>query len=179
LSISAFVGLDLFLDVGQGLVPLVLFDRGDDVGREVDDLLEILRRHVEQVAQPRRDTLQVPDVGDRGSQFDVTHALTPDLGPRDLDPAAFADDPLEAHPLVLAAVALPVLGRTEDLLAEQAILLGLQRPIVDGLGLLHLTVGPHADLVRLGQRDPKCVEVVDVKHVVLLLLVCFPTAYRR
>src|SRR5690606_20739649 len=82
--------------------------------------------------------------------------------------AALADDALEAHPLVLAAVALPVLGGTEDLLAEEPVLLRLERAVVDGLRLLHLAVGPHADGVRGGQADPELVEVVDVEHVLVL-----------
>ena len=40
----------------------------DQVGREVDDLLEVLGRQVEQVAQARRDALEVPDVRDRGGR---------------------------------------------------------------------------------------------------------------
>src|SRR5690606_8805677 len=96
--------------------------------------------------------------------LDVAHALTTDLGPGDLDATALADDPLEAHALVLAAVALPVPGGTEDLLAEQPILLGLERAVVDGLRLLDLAVGPHADLVRLRQGDLQSVEVVHVQH---------------
>jgi hypothetical protein len=69
------------------------------------------------------------------SEVDVAHALTAHLGPRDLDAAALADDALVADALVLAAVALPVLGRTEDALAEEPVLLGLQRAVVDRLGL--------------------------------------------
>ena len=47
----------------------------------------------------------------------------------------------------------PVPGGTEDLLAEQAVALGLQRPVVDGLGLLHLAVRPRPDGFRAGQAD--------------------------
>ena len=36
----------------------VLVDGGDHVRREVDDLLEVLRGEVEQVAEPARDTLK-------------------------------------------------------------------------------------------------------------------------
>src|SRR5690606_14913896 len=86
------------------------------------------------------------------------------LGPRDLHAAALADDALEAHPLVLAAVALPVLGRTEDLLAEEPVLLRLEGAVVDGLRLLDLAVGPRADRVGGGQTDPQLIEVVDVEH---------------
>src|SRR2546430_11566585 len=51
-----------------------------------------------------------------------------------------------------AAVALPVASRSEDLLAEQAVLLWLQRAVVDGLRLLDLTEGPVADVVRRSEE---------------------------
>src|SRR5690606_17296369 len=85
---------------------------GDHVGREVDDLLQVLGCEVEEVAQAAGHALEVPDVGDGSGQLDVAHAFPPHLGPRDLDTAAFANDALEADPLVLTAVALPVPGRT-------------------------------------------------------------------
>jgi hypothetical protein len=66
----------------------------------------------------------------------VAHALAADRGLGDLDAAALADDALEADALVLAAGALPVAGRAEDLLAEQTVLLGLEGAVVDGLGFL-------------------------------------------
>ena len=156
---------DLGLERRQIAVPLLVVHRRDQVRREVDDLLEILRRQVEQVAQPGRDALEVPDVRDRRGELDVAHPLASHLGPGDLDAAPLADDPLEAHPLVLAAVALPVPGGTEDLLAEQAILLRLQRPVVDGLRLLHLAVAPLADVVSGGQTDPQLVEHIDVEQL--------------
>src|SRR5439155_3378910 len=102
---------------------------------EVEDLLELLRRHVEQVADPRGDALEEPDVRDRRGQVDVAHPLAADLRARDLHAAALADDALVADPLVLAAVALPVLRGTEDALAEEPVLLGLERAVVDGLRL--------------------------------------------
>ena len=155
-----------------GVAPLVV-DPGDEVGGEVDDLLELLGLELltglgahEQVGQPRAGAAEVPDVHDRGGQLDVAHALAPDLRAGDLDAAALADDALEPDALVLAAVALPVLGRTEDLLAEEPVLLGLERAVVDGLRLLDLAVRPRADRVGGGQADPKLIEVVDVEHAV-------------
>ena len=156
--------LHLALERGQVAVARVLVDGGDHVRREVDDLLEVLRGEVEQVAEPARDTLEVPDVGHRGGELDVAHPLTADLGAGHLDAAALADDALEAHALVLAAVALPVPGGTEDLLAEEAVTLGLERAVVDGLRLLDLAVAPRADVVRGGQADLKLVEEVHVEH---------------
>ena len=155
---------DLVLQGVHVAVARVLVDRGDHVGGEVDDLLEVLRRQVEQVAQARRDALEVPDVGHGSGELDVAHALAAHLGAGDLDAAALADDALEAHALVLAAVALPVPGGTEDLLAEEAVTLGLERAVVDGLRLLDLAVAPRADVVRGGQADLKLVEEVHVEH---------------
>src|SRR6185312_9104941 len=117
-------------------------------GGEVEDLLQLFRRHVDQVADPARDALEEPDVGDRRSEVDVPHPLAADLGAGHLDAAALADDALVADALVLAAVALPVLGRTEDALAEEAVFLRLQRAVVDRLGLGDLAPTPGADLLR-------------------------------
>src|SRR4029450_10574023 len=76
-----------------------------------------------------------------------------------------ADDALVADPLVLAAVALPVLGRTEDALAEEPVLLRLQRAVIDRLGLGDLAPAPGTDLLGGGEPDLDCVEVVDVDQV--------------
>jgi hypothetical protein len=130
----------LGLDPRQVVVTAVVVDPGHHVGREVDDLLEVLGGHVEQVAEPARHALDVPDVGDGRGQLDVAHALAAHLGPGDLDAAALTDDALEADALVLAAVALPVPRRPEDLLAEQAVLLGLEGAVVDRLRLADLAV---------------------------------------
>src|SRR5439155_6111545 len=79
-----------------------------------------------------------------------------------LDPAALADDALVADPLVLAAVALPVLGRTENALAEETVALGLERAVVDRLGLRHLARGPVANLLARSKPDPDGIELVNV-----------------
>src|SRR4051812_958982 len=158
--------LDLLLEIGEVARARLLVDPRDDRGREVQDLLELLGSHVEQVADPRRNALEEPDVRDRRRQVDVPHALAAHLGTRDLHAAALADDALVADALVLTAVALPVLGGTEDALAEEPVLLGLERPVVDGLRLRHLTARPRADLLRRGESDADGVEVVDVDHSV-------------
>ena len=97
------------------------------------------------------------------SQLDVAHPLTADLGPGYLNATALADNSLKSHPLVLAAIALPVLGRTEDLLAEESVLLRTKRAVVNRLRLLDLTVRPPADRIRSGQTDPKLIERVHIK----------------
>src|SRR4029077_4732103 len=108
-----------------------------------------------------------PDVADGRRKVDVTHALTANLLPRHLDAAAFADDPLVADSLVLAAVALPVLGRSEDPLAEQAVALGLERAVVDRLRLGDLAGRPVTDLLARRKPDANRVEIIDVDQSVL------------
>ena len=71
-------------------------------------------------------------------QRDVTHTLTTNLLLGDLYTATVADDTLIANTLVLTAVALVILNRTEDALAEQTITLGLVGTVVDGFGLENL-----------------------------------------
>ncbi len=163
---------DLGLERRQVLVATLLVDGDDQVGGEVDDLLELLGLELlarlgahQQVGQPRTGAPQVPDVDRRGGQLDVAHPLTADLRAGDLHAAALTDDALEPDALVLATRALPVLGGTEDLLAEESVLLGLQGAVVDGLRLLDLAVGPHADAVRRCEPDLEVGEIVYVKHV--------------
>ena len=128
----------------QELVGLELLLAGldDDVARVVDDPLEVPERDVDQVPHRRRQRLEEPDVRHRHAELDVAHALAPDLAQRHLDAATVADDPAVPDPLVLPAMALPVLHRTEDALAEEAVLFRLERPIVDRLRLGDLAPRP-------------------------------------
>jgi hypothetical protein len=101
-------------------------------------------------------------MGNGGSQFDVAHPLAAHLGAGNLHAAPLADDALEPDALVLAAVALPVPGRAENLLAEEPVLLWLQGPVVNGLRLLDLAVRPQPNVIRRGKANPQVVEEVDV-----------------
>ena len=162
------LGQDLVLDRREVTVTRLGVHARHDVRGEVDDLLEVLRRQVEQVAQPARDALEVPDVGDGRGQLDVAHPLAPHLGAGHLDAAALTDDALEADALVLTAVALPVPLRTEDLLAEEPVLFRLEGAVVDRLRLLDLAVRPLTDVVSGGQTNAQLVEEVDVEHFMSL-----------
>ena len=146
------------------LLQLGLARIDDDVGLEVEDPLEIAQRDVEQVADAARQPLEEPHVADRRGQRDVAEALAADLGLRDFDAALVADHAAVLHALVLAAQALPVGDRPEDLRAEQAVALRLEGPVVDRLRLGHLAVRPRQDLVGRGQADPNRVEVAGQRR---------------
>src|SRR5919199_1506734 len=92
----------------------------------------------------------------------MAHPVAAYAGAGHLDPAPLADDALEPDPLVLAAVALPVLGRTEDSLVEEPVLFGAEGTIVDGLGLGDFAPRPLPDLIGGGEADGDLLQFVYV-----------------
>src|SRR3954471_18474677 len=96
----------------------------------------------------------------------MAHALAAHLGQRHFDAAFLADHAAVLEALVLAAETLVVLDRPENLRAKQAVALGLEGTVVDGLRLFHLAVGPRADLLGRSQPDLDRVELL----VLLVLL---------
>ena len=69
----------------------------------------------------------------------MTHPLPSDLLLCHFNTAPVADDSTVTDSLVLSAVALVVLGRSEDLLAEESVLFRLVGPVVHRLRLEDLT----------------------------------------
>ena len=152
----------LVLALGQQLLFLQRREAGvgDNVVGEIQDLVQLTGADVQHQADAAGNALEIPDVRDRRGQLDVAHALTADLGAGDLDAALVADLTLVADALILAAVAFPVLGRSKNALAVQAVALRLQGAVVDGLRLLDLAVAPVADLLRRSQADFNGIENV-------------------
>ena len=134
------------------LVPLVgaraglFIHAGDDVLSKVEHSFQLARRDVEQQANAARHTLHVPDVTHRRRQIDMAHALAAHPCLCHLYAALFTDHAAEAHALVFAAIALPVLGGTEDALAEQAIPFRAQCAVVDRFRFQHFAMGPGTNL---------------------------------
>ena len=87
-------------------------------------------------------------MGNRSSQRYVADPLTPYLGIGDLYSAAVADNTLVSVGFELSAPAFPGLCGSEDTLAEKTIPLRAERTLVDGLRLLHLSIGPGKNLLR-------------------------------
>src|SRR5438034_2308851 len=158
----------ILLDLGQivvlGQEPTAVERRhsrlGDDVGLEIEHALDVAQGHVEHHAHARGQALKEPDVRSGRGELDVPHALAAHLGQRHLDAALLADHSAMLQALVLAAQALVVLDRAEDLGAEEAVALGLEGPVVDGLRLFDFAVGPRADLLGRSQPDLDRVELL-------------------
>ena len=70
----------------------------------------------------------------------MAHTLAPNLGAGNFHSALVADRAGMANALVLAAIALPVFGGTENALAEKPAMLWLERAVIDGLRLGDLAV---------------------------------------
>ena len=152
------------LHLGQQLVFLQWRVAGIDheIILVVNDPLEVSRGDIHHQADTRRHTLKKPNVGHRHGQLDVPHALAPNTRLRHLDTAPVADNAAMLDALVLAAGAFPILDRTEDALAKKTALLRLECPVVDGLGVLDLTLGPRADGLRGRHRDGDVFHAVDL-----------------
>ena len=117
----------------------------------IDHALEVARGHVQHQADAGRHALEEPDMADGHCQFDMAHALTAHPRERDFHAAPITDHAAVLDAFVLPAGAFPVLDGAEDPLTEQAALLGLERAVIDGLGVLDLPFGPSAD--GLGRGD--------------------------
>jgi len=107
------------------------------VALTVEYALQVFECDVENGTDAARKALEEPDVRHRRRKGDVPQALPANLALNDLDATLFADD-----------YALVVFDGSEDLRAEQAVTLGLERTVVDRLGLFYFAVRPLADLLR-------------------------------
>ena len=149
----------LFSCVGEVAVTRLLVDGDHHVGGEVDDLLEVLRRHVQQVARGATGTplkYQMWVTGAASSMWPMRSRRTEDLVTS--TPQRSQTMPLKRTRLYLPQAHSQSRRGSEDLLSEEAVLLGLERAVVDGLGLLDLAVRPTTDVVSGGQADAKLIE---------------------
>src|SRR5215470_3261122 len=119
------------------------------------------------MANTTRQSFKEPDVRAGAGQFDVAEAFTSNLRKRDFNTAFVADHTAVFHPLVLAAQALPVGYRTENASAEKAVLLGLERSVIDGLRFCDFTMRPRANLFWRSQTDPDAVKIGDRRRPVV------------
>ena len=81
-------------------------------------------------------------MGNGSRQLNMSHTLTAHLFLSDLHAALFAYLVLVAYALIFTAQAFPVLGGSEDALAEQTVALCFERTVVYGFGLFDFAVGP-------------------------------------
>ncbi len=169
-GLRAHLGLELVLGVGSEFPVRVLGEDlpllqagvtgiDDHVGLVVEHALQLAHRHVEQMPDAAGHALEEPDVAHRHRQLHMAHPLAAHLGLGHFDAATVAYHAPVSDALVLAARAFPVLHRTEDTLAEKAVLFRLERTVVDRLRLGDLSRRPSADDRGGGELDADGFEV--------------------
>src|SRR4029079_18441063 len=104
---------------------------------------------------------------------DVAHALATNFRERHFHAALLADHAAVLEALVFTAQALVILHWTENLRAEEAVTLGLERAVVDRLGLLHFAVRPRADLLGRSEPDLDRVEFLFLRYLLEKIQQCF------
>ena len=93
----------------------------NNICRKIQHLLKCARAHVQQHLHAARDPFEIPDVGYRNGKFDMSHPFASYFGARHFNAALFADDSLISSAFVSAAMALPVLCRSENAFAVQTV----------------------------------------------------------
>ena len=145
---------------------LFLFERsgtgiGDNIACKIKYLFKKSGAHIKDKTHSGRDTFEVPDVRYGSCEFDMTHSLASYFCSGNFNAAAFADFAFEAEAFIFSAVALPVLGRSEDSFAEKTVAFRFECSVVDGFGFLYFAVGPFSDLFGRSKADfdrIKCVK---------------------
>ena len=124
-------------------------NEGHETSGVVDNLLQLLGLELflrvethQEVGQPRTGTTEVPDVDNGSLKLDVTHALAAHLVTRYFNATTLTNETLDVDALVLTTGTLPSLLRSEDLLAEESVLLRLVGAVVNGFWLLDFARGP-------------------------------------
>ncbi|RML80683.1 hypothetical protein ALQ89_06468 [Pseudomonas amygdali pv. tabaci] len=175
-SLGTHAGVEVITELFKGFEVLLVvqqltFFKGshawidNDIALEVENALDITQGHVHQQADTGRQRFQEPDVRNRRSQLDVSHALATNLGQCYFNTAFFADDTAVLQALVLTAQALVIFYRAKDLGAEQTVTLRLERTVVNGFRLFNFTERPRADHLRRCKSDTDCVELFDLTLV--------------
>ena len=92
-------------------------------------------------------------MGNRHHQLNVAATLATHLLFRDQNTATVAHNASVTDALVLTAIALVILGRTEDALAEKAITLRLIGAVVNRFGFQHFAIRILQDFFGGSQSD--------------------------
>ena len=126
----------------ERLLARILINIGDDVLRKIKHTVQVAARYIQQDAHEGGHAAGVPNVRNRRSQNNVTHALAAHGSTRNFHAAFVALDAFVADVFVLAAIALPVFLRAKNSLAEQPVFFRPQAAVVDRLGLRNLAIRP-------------------------------------
>ena len=133
-----------------------------NVAAEIDNLLQIARRKLEEQAYTRRHALKVPNMRHGRGQIDVAHALAAHFSAGNFYTALIANQTLVTYAFILTAMALPVFNRTKNALAEKSIALRFESSIVNSFGLLDFAERPFTNLFGRGKTYLHSLKIIDI-----------------
>ena len=142
-EVNVTVFVDQFIRLKIGITRIE-----HDVLFVINDIVEGLGVKIQNRTEHTRLVLHKPNVSERDGEFDMTHTFTTHLGMGNFHTATVANDALKTDTLVLTAVTFPVLHRSENAFAEQAITFRLERTVIDRFRLGNFTIGPLTDQFR-------------------------------
>ena len=118
--VAFYLGKNLY-----GLFSAFLVDVNHQISGKINNLLDSPWGNPQKQRCLGWGPFEKPDVDNGCGEGYVPHPLAPDSGLGDLDSTLVTNDAFVPDSFVLSAVALPVLGRTEDSLVEKSIFFGL------------------------------------------------------
>ena len=149
----------------------------------IDDGVEFLSRDTKQCSHLRRQRTEIPDMCYGNDEFDMTHTLSTHFLLCYFDTATLADDTFITDTFVLTTMALIVLSRTKDALAEETVTLRFVGTIVNRFRFEHFTAGQSHNLVRGSKTNSDLGETVLSCWVGIFFLIvshsCLLHLYRQ
>ena len=124
-----------------------------DISSKVQNLLQYLWRDVKDQSHTARNSLKIPDMGNRRCQFNVSHTLSTYAEFRNLNAASIADNTFITNFFIFSTMTFPVFAWSKNLFTEQTVFFRFQCSVVDRFRLFYLSTGPLTDLVRRCQFD--------------------------
>ena len=94
-----------------------------------------IRDRVKDQSHSGRDSLEIPDMGNRSCKLNVSHTLSSDRRFCYFNAASVTDNALITDLFVFTAMTLPVLAWSKDPLAEKSVLFRFQSTVVNSLRL--------------------------------------------
>src|SRR5699024_2160699 len=109
--------------------------------------------------------LKVPNMGNGSGKLNMAQTFPTHFSTGNLYAAAVTNYSLIPNPFIFTAMALPVFGRAEDPLAEQAVTFRLQSTVIDSFRFFHFTMGTGFDRFRRRQSDTHTIKIADVQQL--------------
>ena len=134
----------------------------DDVVSKIQYFFQAAGRNVKNQTHTARNTFEVPNVGNRCCQFDMTHTVTTNFATGYFNAAFVADNTFITNAFIFTAMTFPVFGRTKDSFAEQTVTFRFQSSVVNGFRFFNFTIGPSSDLVRRCQTNTHRLKIIYI-----------------